>query len=103
MVVTDLLECQSVGPRRSTCDGQCVRSNFGAVVLLHGACYWICFGQDKMNHIVNKTVYGGLFVDKSYFVVDNGEDIQVSSEDWDEYEIGDKWPLEYKTTKEKKQ
>jgi hypothetical protein len=38
--------------------------------------------------IIDKTVYGGTFVDKYFFIFDDGTDMQVPSRVWDEYEVG---------------
>ena len=43
------------------------------------------------HYITNKTTYGGMLVDKYFVILDNGEDVQVSSAEWDNYEIGDEW------------
>jgi len=44
--------------------------------------------------IIDKTVYGGTFVDKYFFIFDDGTDMQVPLKVWDEYEIGNVFHFE---------
>ncbi len=41
--------------------------------------------------IIDKTVYGGTLVDKYFFVFNDGTDMQVPLQVWDEYEVGDEY------------
>lgn len=39
--------------------------------------------------IKDKTIYGGLFVDKYYIILDDGEDYQVTQKEFDKLKVGD--------------
>ena len=39
--------------------------------------------------IKSKTFYAGLFVDKYFFILENGTQVQVPFRDWEKYKIGD--------------
>jgi hypothetical protein len=44
--------------------------------------------------IIDKTVYGGTFVDKYFFIFNDGTDMQVPLRVWDEYEVGNVFHFE---------
>jgi hypothetical protein len=50
--------------------------------------------------ITDKTVYGGMFVDKYYLQL-KGEQWprQVRPEEWDKYKVGDEYPVLDKSSK----
>lgn len=39
--------------------------------------------------IKNKTIYGGLFVDKHYLILEDGTQVQVPFKEWESYKKGD--------------
>jgi hypothetical protein len=39
--------------------------------------------------IKQKTIYGGYLVDKYFFILENGTQVQVPFRDWEKYKIGD--------------
>ena len=43
--------------------------------------------------IINKHSYGGYFVDKYYFVLEDKRVIQVNSQEYDKYNVGDDYKL----------
>ncbi len=47
----------------------------------------------KMNKkiIADKTIYGGMYVDKYFFIFKDGSDLQVSPQEWDQYKSGDQY------------
>jgi hypothetical protein len=43
--------------------------------------------------VIEKSIYGGMLVDKYYLHIEGEQwPIQVSSEEWDKYKIGDEYP-----------
>jgi hypothetical protein len=42
--------------------------------------------------VVDKTVYGGMLVEKYFLVLNNGIDIQVPYGEWELYQKGDEYP-----------
>ena len=44
--------------------------------------------------IIDKTVYGGTFVDKYFFIFDDGTDMQVPFYEWDQLKAGDTYYIE---------
>jgi hypothetical protein len=43
--------------------------------------------------IINKHIYGGMLVDKYYFTLKDKRVVQVSSKEYDEYNVGDDYKL----------
>ena len=39
--------------------------------------------------IKKKTIYGGLFVDKYYLILEDDTQVQVSFKEWEKYKVGD--------------
>jgi hypothetical protein len=46
----------------------------------------------KKQIVIDKTVYGGMLVEKYFLVLDNGIDLQVSYREWELYQKGDEYP-----------
>lgn len=46
----------------------------------------------KKQTIINKTIYGGMLVDKYFFIFDDGTDVQVPYKEWSFYKIGEEYP-----------
>lgn len=42
--------------------------------------------------IINKTIYGGMLVDKYFLILDDGTEIQVRFSEWEKYQKGDEYP-----------
>jgi hypothetical protein len=52
--------------------------------------------------VIGKSIYGGMYVDKYYLQLDNNEDVQVRSKEWDSYQVGDRYPKKKKIKEETK-
>ncbi len=46
----------------------------------------------KKQVVVDKTVHGGMLVEKYFLVLDNGIDLQVPYKEWELYQKGDEYP-----------
>jgi len=46
----------------------------------------------KKQIVIDKTVWGGMLVEKYFLVLDNGVDIQVPYKEWELYQKGDEYP-----------
>jgi hypothetical protein len=46
----------------------------------------------KKQIVIDKTVYGGMLVEKYFLVLDNGIDLQVPYREWELYQKGDEYP-----------
>jgi hypothetical protein len=48
----------------------------------------------KKQIITNKTTYGGMLVDKYFFIFNDGTEVQVPYKEWSFYKIGEEYPRE---------
>jgi hypothetical protein len=48
----------------------------------------------KKKTIIDKTVYGGMMVDKYFLHFNDGTDMQVSPREWDQLKVGDEYIIE---------
>ena len=42
--------------------------------------------------VINKTTYGGMYVDKHFLILNTGIELQVPPQEWHEYKIGEEYP-----------
>ena len=46
----------------------------------------------QTHKIINKTIYGGMLVDKYFLILDDRTEIQVRFSEWEKYQKGDEYP-----------
>lgn len=51
--------------------------------------------------IINKHIYGGMLVDKYYFILEDKRVVQVNSQEYDKYNVGDDYKLKKDLTPRK--